>query len=204
MDEQNRQSGLLTRRPRLLQIAMLGHPVLRAPCLPVETIDAPDIQELIDDMIATCADANGVGLAAPQVYRSLRIIIVAPRRTPAYPDAPGMMPTAMINPVFEALGADMIEDWEGCLSIPGLRGIVARHASLDARYLDRTGTEKTSRLDGFVARIFQHELDHINGVMFTDRVDPRSLMMDREYQRKLDAAGASGMAATDPVDTGTR
>ena len=175
------------REPRLLQISQLGHPVLRETCKPVADIAAAEIQQLIDDMIATCLEANGVGIAAPQVYQPLRIFIVASRPSPRYPDAPLMQPTAMINPGFAPVGSAMEEDWEGCLSIPGLRGRVARHRAIDITYTDRDGAACATRLEGFVARIFQHEHDHIDGVVFTDRADPKSFVTEREFQRILAA-----------------
>jgi peptide deformylase len=177
------------RQPRLLQIAQLGHPVLREVCRPVEAISAAEVQDLADDMIATCVEANGVGIAAPQVYQPLRLFIVASKPSVRYPQAPLMEPTAMINPRFEPVGATMAEDWEGCLSIPGLRGRVARHAVIDVAYQDRQGLNRTQRLEGFVARIFQHEYDHIDGVVFTDRAARESLVTEREFQRII-ASGA--------------
>ena len=176
------------RQPRLLQIAQLGHPVLREICAPIEDVSAPHVQALIDDMIATCLDANGVGIAAPQVYQPLRLFIVASRPNARYPSAPLMEPTAMINPRFTAVGDDMEDDWEGCLSIPGMRGRVSRHAQIDISFTDRHGKVQEIRLEGFVARIFQHEYDHIDGRVFTDCADPASFVMEREFQRML-AAG---------------
>jgi peptide deformylase len=173
------------RTPRLLQISQLGHPVLREVCRPVSDVQSAELQELIDDMIATCAEANGVGIAAPQVYQPLRLFIVASRPNPRYPQAPLMQPTAMINARFAPVGSTMVEDWEGCLSIPGLRGRVSRHQVVDVTYLDRGGERRSMRLEGFVARIFQHEYDHIDGVVFTDRADPHSFVTEREFQRLL-------------------
>lgn len=176
------------RNPRLLQIAQLGHPVLREVCSPVEPISAAAVQDLVDDMIATCLEANGVGLAAPQVYQPLRLFIVASRPSPRYPNAPLMEPTAMINPSFAPVGSAMHEDWEGCLSIPGLRGRVSRYTQIDISYEDRQGLRQTQHLNGFVARIFQHEYDHINGTVFTDRAARDSLVTEREFQRILASA----------------
>jgi peptide deformylase len=178
------------RQPRLLQISHLGHPVLREICAPIEDVTAPAVQDLIDDMIATCLEANGVGIAAPQVYQPLRLFIVASRPNARYPSAPLMEPTAMLNPNFTPVGDDMEEDWEGCLSIPGLRGRVPRHAIIDISFTDRYGKPQDMRLEGFVARIFQHEYDHIEGRVFTDRADPASFVMEREFQRKF-VAGQS-------------
>jgi peptide deformylase len=176
------------RHPRLLQIAQLGHPVLREVSRPVETICAAEVQDLADDMIATCLEANGVGIAAPQVYQPLRLFIVASKPSVRYPQAPLMEPTAMFNPSFEPVGTAMEEDWEGCLSIPGLRGRVPRHVAIDVAYEDRRGQKCTDRLEGFVARIFQHEYDHIDGVVFTDRAARDSFVTEREFQRILAAA----------------
>lgn len=173
------------RQPRLLQIAQLGHPVLRETCRPVTEVSAPEVQELVEDMIATCAEANGVGIAAPQVYEPLRLFIVASRPSVRYPQAPQMEPTAMLNPRFTPVGSAMAEDWEGCLSIPGLRGRVPRHEVIDIAFQTRLGELRSMRLEGFVARIFQHEFDHIEGIVFTDRADPKSLVTEREFQKLL-------------------
>ena len=168
----------------LRQIAQLGQPVLREPARAIANPADPAVQALIDDMLATVADADGVGIAAPQVYEPLSLFIVASRPNPRYPLAPAMTPTAMINPEIVWASADTETAWEGCLSVPGLRGLVPRHRRIGVRYLTRTGELREEEYDGFIARIFQHEFDHINGLVFLDRVkDSRKLVTEKEYLR---------------------
>src|SRR6185369_10537981 len=157
--------------PILRQIAQLGQPVLREPTHPIANPQEPELQALIDDMLATMEDAGGVGIAAPQVFQSLRLFIVASRPNPRYPQAPQMEPAAMLNPELLWASQDMELGWEGCLSIPGLRGLVPRHRRVRISYLTRTGELCEGELEGFVARIFQHEYDHINGLVYLDRVE---------------------------------
>ncbi len=123
----------------LRQIAQLGQPVLREPARAIVNPADPTVQALIDDMLATVADADGVGIAAPQIYESFSLFIVASRPNPRYPHAPAMTPTAMINPEIVWASAETETAWEGCLSVPGLRGLVSRHQRIGVRYLTRTG-----------------------------------------------------------------
>jgi peptide deformylase len=167
----------------LRQIAQLGHPVLRERGRTIADPKDPAVQSLIEDMLITVAEANGVGIAAPQVYQSLALFIVAARPNPRYPTAPEMEPVPMINPELLWASEEIEMGWEGCLSIPGIRGIVPRHRSIRVRYLTRAGELREEDYEGFLARIFQHEFDHINGVVFLDRADSRSLVTDREYMR---------------------
>lgn len=171
--------------PTLLQISQLGQPVLRTHADVVQDIQNPEIQKLIDDMIATCEDTNGVGIAAPQVYRPLRLFIVASKPSPRYPDAPNMEPVAIINPFFLFKSSEIQKDWEGCLSIPGMRGLVPRHTEIRAEFQDRTGKTHVQTFVGFLARVFQHEYDHLDGTVFLDRADPRDLVTEKEYQRMI-------------------
>jgi peptide deformylase len=115
----------------LLQVAQLGHPMLRTVASEVSDVHAPEVQTLIDNMITTVMDVNGVGIAAPQVYRSERVFIVASHPNPRYPHAPEMEPTAMINPRIVEHPVQTVKDWEGCLSIPGVRGLVPRWDQLE-------------------------------------------------------------------------
>lgn len=168
----------------LRQIAQLGQSVLREPARAIVNPADPAVQTLIDDMLATVADADGVGIAAPQVYEPLSLFIVASRPNPRYPHAPAMTPTAMINPEIVWASADTETAWEGCLSIPGLRGLVPRHRRIGVRFLTRTGELREEEYAGFIARVFQHEFDHINGLVFLDRVkDTRKLVTEKEYLR---------------------
>ncbi|HEX9022908.1 MAG TPA: peptide deformylase [Geobacteraceae bacterium] len=173
--------------PILRQIAQLGQPVLREPVRQITNPLDPALQLLIDDMLATVADVNGVGIAAPQVYQSLSLFIVASRPNQRYPNAPAMEPTAMLNPKLINASSETEKGWEGCLSIPGIRGPVSRHKRVRVRYLDRKGEIHEEEYEGFLARIFQHEFDHLNGLVFLDRLtDSRDLVTEKEYQRLVE------------------
>jgi peptide deformylase len=169
--------------PILLQIAQLGQPVLREPVQAIVNPRDPFIQALIDDMLATVADADGVGIAAPQVFERIALFIVASRPNRRYPHAPEMKPTAMLNPELLWASQETEPGWEGCLSIPGIRGPVQRHRRIRVRFLTREGDIREEEYDGFLARVFQHEFDHINGLVFLDRVESRELVTEKEYLR---------------------
>ncbi len=176
--------------PVLRQIAQLGHPVLRSPAAKVELPASSFVRSLIGDMMATLREANGVGIAAPQVYESLALFIVASRPNPRYPDAPAMEPLAVINPEIVDRSPERTKAWEGCLSIPGIRGEVPRHDRISVRFQTVEGERIERELTGFLARIFQHEHDHLEGLFFLDRIEsPRDLISELEYQR-LVASGA--------------
>lgn len=172
--------------PILRQIAQLGHPILRETARKITEPRIPAIQMLIDDMLVTVADVNGVGIAAPQVFESLSLFIVASRPNPRYPHAPLMEPTAMINPEILWVSDTTEKDWEGCLSIPGVRGLVPRHTRLGVRYLDRQGELREEEYADFAARVLQHEFDHLQGILFIDRIEStRDLYSEKEYMRRL-------------------
>ncbi len=177
---------MIKNMPILRQISQLGHPVLRTP---VEAVDFPvpeSIRSLIADMLVTLRDANGVGIAAPQVYESKAIFIVASRPNPRYPTAPLMDPEVVINPEVLERSTAIVKDWEGCLSIPGIRGEVPRHKEIKVRYQSVEGQSVERELGDFVARIFQHEYDHLHGIVFLDRLDsPRDLVTEKEFQRLM-------------------
>ena len=169
---------------KILEIIQLGDPVLRLKAQSVENVQSQRIQKLIDNLIATVKQANGVGIAAPQVQVSDRLFIIASRPNPRYPNAPEMSPTAMINPRILAHSTDTIKDWEGCLSIPGIRGLVPRHQAIEVEYTDRKGKLQKQELTDFVARIFQHECDHLDGIMFLDRLEStHDIITEQQYQR---------------------
>lgn len=168
----------------VLAITKVGHPVLKELAPQVENFQDENLQELIDSLIATTAAANGVGIAAPQVGESMRLFIVASRPTPRYPNAPLMEPTVMINPQMVSHAEEIVKDWEGCLSVPGLRGLVPRYNEIAVEYVDRRGNRQEKTLTDFVARIFQHELDHLNGILFVDRLESdQDLFSEEEYQK---------------------
>ncbi|ACK68367.1 peptide deformylase [Rippkaea orientalis PCC 8801] len=153
-----------------LTIAELGNPILRQQAQEITQIRDPNLQGLIDALIAKTLEASGVGIAAPQVSHSLRLFILASHPNPRYPNAPNMDPIAMINPRILSHSQEMVKDWEGCLSVPGVRGLVPRYQWVEVEYCDRFGQFQQQKLTDFVARIFQHELDHLNGLIFLDRV----------------------------------
>lgn len=170
----------------ILEVIQLGHPLLRSQAQLVENIKSPRIQGLINNLIATVIKANGVGIAAPQVQSSDRIFIVASRPNPRYPHAPEMEPTPMINPRILASSSEEAKGWEGCLSIPGIRGLVPRYQAIEIEYSDRDGKLHKQELTDFVARIFQHELDHLDGIVFVDRLQStQDLITEQEYQKLL-------------------
>jgi len=170
----------------LRQIAHLGNPILRAPAAPVPFPLSDDARHLIDDMLETLRDADGVGLAAPQVYQSVQIMIVASRPNPRYPDAVEMEPIVVVNPEIVERSDELVKGWEGCLSIPGLRGEVPRHRRITARYQDIQGDQVVREFHDFVARIFQHEDDHLRGIVFLDRLERHDLLAtEREYQKRF-------------------
>ncbi len=169
-----------------LQIITLGHPVLRQTAMPVENIQSPEIQQLIDQLMCLTEERNGVGIAAPQVGRLMQLMIMASHPTPRYPNAPLMAPVALINPQIISYADGMETDWEGCLSVPGWRGRVPRHRSVKVAYCDCQGEQQTIDLTGFTARIFQHEYDHFQGILFVDRVKtPEAIVTEAVYQQLL-------------------
>lgn len=171
---------------RKLRIAELGNPVLRSPTSPIDSVTDPTIQNLINALIETAIETNGVGIAAPQVSEGLRLFIVASRPNIRYLHAPVMPPTPMINPEILVFSDEKEMGWEGCLSVPGLRGKVERSREIEVRYLDREGQLQQKVFTGFVARIIQHEFDHINGKVFLDRVaSTRDLMSEAEYHSRI-------------------
>jgi peptide deformylase len=167
----------------ILKVARMGHPVLRAKARPLEKseIRSPVVQKLIDDMIDTMAEYHGVGLAAPQVHEGLRIFVAALDDGEEEEEA---APLALINPEITVVGSDVIEDWEGCLSIPDLRGRVPRAREIKLRAYDRRGDRLELRAHDFSARVIQHETDHLDGVLFFDRMRTfESLTFLDEYSR---------------------
>ena len=172
--------------PEKLSIIQLGNPILRQKAEFVGDIHCGNIQKLIDDLLITLKDGNGVGIAAPQVGKSYRIFIVASRPNLRYPHAPLMEPVAMINPRIVAHSDEVIKDWEGCLSIPGIRGLVPRYSRIEVEYTDRYGQLQKQEYINFIARIFQHEYDHFEGLVFLDRVESTAdIFTEQEYQKLI-------------------
>ena len=169
--------------PKLLQIAQLGHPVIRQKAAIVTNLTTKEIQALIDDLILTVKDVDGVGIAAPQVYESKRLFILASHPNPRYPQAPKMSPMAVINPKIISHSDKTEKDWEGCLSIPGIRTLIPRWQSIEVEFTDRQGKLVQQEFTDFVARIFQHEFDHLDGLVFLDRVETtKDIITEKEYQ----------------------
>ena len=174
----------------ILKVARMGHPVLRRRTPPLDPADvgSPAVQRLIDDMFETMNEYAGIGLAAPQVHENRRIFVAGVDD----PDG-GLPPVVMINPEIELLGPAEEEDWEGCLSIPDVRGRVPRAAQIRVRSLDRHGAPQRMTASGFAARVIQHETDHLDGVLFLDRMGSfDSLTFLAEYDRYWTKDGESG------------
>ncbi|MCD2453076.1 peptide deformylase [Methylicorpusculum oleiharenae] len=171
---------------QIREIAQLGAPVLREIAAPVDNVADPKVKKIMEEMLCTLASTQGVGLAAPQIGEPVRVVVIASRPTPRYPNAPDMEPTIMINPEITDFSDEMEKGWEGCLSIPGIRAQVPRHLSLTVRYLDNQGGLKIMNLDHFVARVFQHEYDHLNGTVYLDRVENnRDIYSEQEYLKLM-------------------
>jgi peptide deformylase len=170
--------------PLLRQIAQLGHPVLRTSVKPLDLPASASLRAFADDLLATMRDADGVGIAAPQVYESLSLFIVASKPNPRYPEAPLMEPVVVCNPEIVWRSEELVKGWEGCLSIPGIRGHVPRNRQVRAKYQTLDGFEVEQEFDGFVARVFQHEDDHLRGIVFLDRLESnRDLISEKEFRR---------------------
>ena len=168
----------------ILKVARMGHPVLRRKASAVSPgqIAEPAFQQLVDDMIETMHEYSGVGLAAPQVHEGLRLFVAALGTDEA--DADEGQTLVLVNPEIRPLGERQVEDWEGCLSIPDLRGLVPRAESIQVRALGRDGRPIDLRASGFGARVIQHEADHLDGVLFLDRMRSfESLCFLEEYSR---------------------
>ncbi len=170
----------------LLKIAQLGHPVLRQRSREVtrEELASASMQTFIDDLVETMRDANGAGLAAPQVHMPVRVCAIEVKDNPRYPYKPNVPLTILVNPVLTPVGAETFENYEGCLSVPNIRGVVERFADLDVAFWDRHGNEERRKVSGLTAGTFQHETDHLDGIVFLDRVkDPRTLTTWSEFDR---------------------
>ncbi|GBQ87383.1 peptide deformylase [Acetobacter nitrogenifigens DSM 23921 = NBRC 105050] len=171
----------------LLKIARMGHPVLLTPAQSVDAIDDPAVQSLIDDMIETMFDAAGAGLAAPQVHVSKRIIVyrTPPGRVEEESDQDDSV-KVLVNPVLKPSGVETTLRLEGCLSIPGLRGWVPRYTRVFYEGYDRRGDRVAGEVGGFQANVLQHEVDHLDGVLYPMRMtDLRLIGFDTEAERHL-------------------
>jgi peptide deformylase len=170
----------------LLKIAAVGHPVLREPSRRVtaDELDSARTQQFIDDLIETMRDAGGAGLAANQVHEPVQICAIEVRDNPRYPYKPNIPLTVLVNPEVELLGEETFDNYEGCLSVPNLRGVVKRHVRVRLRAQDRHGAPIDRIVEGLSAGTYQHEIDHLRGLLFLDRVeDTRTLCTWAEFDR---------------------
>lgn len=175
----------------LLKITQIGHPVLRqrARELSREELLAPETQQFIDDLVETMRDASGAGLAAIQVHHPVRIVAIEVKDNPRYPYKPNVPLTIVVNPVLTLRGEERFENYEGCLSVPNLRGLVERSAEVMVTGMNRDGSPFERAARGLTAGTFQHECDHLDGVLFVDRVkDPKTLCTWAEFDRYHRAA----------------
>lgn len=167
----------------ILKIARMGHPVLRAQASPVDTVTDPKIKTLINDMIETMEDASGTGLAAPQVHEPLQIVTYFARGARLEEGEEEVPLTVLINPVLTPLDEGPVYGWEGCLSVPGMTGLVPRWRSLHLSALSGEGEKIEKDVHGFHARVLQHECDHLAGILYPQRMDDLSLLMFQEEMR---------------------
>jgi peptide deformylase len=174
----------------ILKVARMGHPVLRAPAraLHPSEIRSPKVQQLIDDMFETMREYQGIGLAAPQVHEGLRLFVAGvagePDEDDEGRDEEDVPLMALINPEITPIGKEVVEDWEGCLSIPDIRGRVPRARQISVRAYNRQGKKIEIGASGFTARVIQHETDHLDGVLFFDRMRTfQSLTFLEEFGR---------------------
>ncbi|MBW3622076.1 MAG: peptide deformylase [Armatimonadetes bacterium] len=166
-------------------ISRMGHPILRerARGITPEELRSDEIQRLIDDMVETMREAHGVGLAAPQVFEGLRLITAEVQPSPEDEDE-GIPLLVLANPAIVQVSREMYDDWEGCLSIPDIRGLAPRHIAVRVEGLDRHGEPVNVTAEGFFARILQHEIDHLDGILYLDRMkDLKSLTFIEEFEQ---------------------
>ena len=157
------------------EILRMGNPVLLKEAEKVIKFDTPEIHELIKDMIETMKDAQGAGLAAPQVGESIQLVIFGVDKNERYPEAEEVPFTVLINPVITPLNQEKEDDWEGCLSVPGMRGVVPRYKTINYKGFDQYGNEIDRDAEGFHARVVQHECDHLFGILYPTRIENMKL-----------------------------
>jgi peptide deformylase len=172
---------------KILKVTELGNPILRKKVKPVsqKEIGSKSFEDFCNNLIKTCDAKSGVGIAAPQVDTDKRVFILWSRTTKKRKNIPKLGPIAIINPKIVSASKKMVKAWEGCLSIPGIRGLVPRHKSIDVEFITREGEKLSLTLEDFPARIFQHEFDHLNGIVFLDRTNPKDLITEAEYLKMM-------------------
>ena len=176
---------MMSEKPEIVQ---LGAEVLRLKARPVDDFHCAKFLALVEVLQDRMLESGGVGIAAPQLGASWQIIIVASRPTARYPDAPEMAPMVMVNPRFQIVDSRLIKDWEGCLSVPGIRALVPRYRSIQVDYQDLNGQPRHAVLEGFPARVFQHEYDHLQGLVYLDRVETnQDIVAESEFFKRIAA-----------------
>ena len=188
----------------ILKIARMGHPILRRRADEIGDPTAPGIKALVGHMIETMDDAEGTGLAAPQVHMPVRLVVL---RTPGEDDDEDATEhewtglTILANPVIEPLGDEMEDGWEGCLSVPGLRGIVPRYKRIRYTAADPRGGVIDRTVDGFHARVVQHECDHLDGILYPERMtDMTTLIFESEFRHRREAKAEDEAGKADEAD----
>jgi peptide deformylase len=170
----------------IFQIAQIGSPVLRNKTKKIKNLKSKENKYIIESMKKTLEEVSGLGLAAPQVYISQKIILVSSRPTPTFKNAPDLELTVMINPVILKYSSDKESAWESCLSIPGYVGLVNRSKNIYIKYTDANGKIKKEKYSNLPARVIQHEYDHLNGILYIDRINTKSdFVTSFEYQKIL-------------------
>lgn len=162
----------------ILKVARLGHPLLRqvAATVSPSEIGSPEFQRLVDDMVETMREYNGAGLAANQVHVLKQVCVIEVHGNPRYPDAPAIPLTVLVNPVVTPVTEEIEEGWEGCLSVPDMRGVVPRYGAVHLQAQDREGSPIDLVAKEFFARVIQHETDHLNGIVYVDRMKDLSTL----------------------------
>ena len=156
------------------EVLRMGHPVLREKAKPVDNVASPELRALVEDMKETMAAKNGAGLAAPQIGVGQRVVIFGVDHNPRYPDAEPVPFTVLVNPKIVMLSREVESDWEGCLSVPGMRGMVPRYTKLRYTGTDAEGNPIDRVAEGFHARVVQHECDHLDGILYPQRITDMS------------------------------
>lgn len=171
------------------EVLKMGHPLLRQVAEPVNEFDTPELDALITDMLDTMRALDGAGLAAPQIGVSKRVVIFEVEANPRYPDVESVPRTILINPVITPQGRDQEPGWEGCLSVPGLRGLVPRYTSIHYSGFDQTGAPIEREVSDFHARVVQHEVDHLDGILYPQRMEDMQYL---GFEEELVQYGAPG------------
>ena len=175
---------LLKRERARLKIAQIGESILQQVATPVVEFNSVNLIEFIQAMLEQLKRSNGVGIAAPQVFDSRAIMIIASKPNPRYPHAPDMEPLVLINPAIKSTSVNKVKDWEGCLSVPGLRGLINRYEWIEVSYQDVAGKIYQVKFDGFIARIFQHEFDHLIAKTWLDQIESTADVMAESLWRE--------------------